>query len=110
VADFDTPHVLVAVRILVDPADPEDVAAVNGVQDAGTASPQPCFAPPVHDEASLTETRQALLELARGLGGFAHAFGRKDGFWSIALYNAAAYRSAHRRQGQHQQPDRDPRP
>jgi hypothetical protein len=40
VADFDTPHVLVAVRILVDPADPEDVAAVNGVQDAGTASPQ----------------------------------------------------------------------
>jgi hypothetical protein len=33
-----------------------------------------------------------------------------DGFWSIALYNAAGYRSAHRRQGQHQQPDRDPRP
>ena len=32
-AEFDTPYVLVAVRILVDPADPEDVAAVNALQD-----------------------------------------------------------------------------
>src|SRR4051812_4706567 len=80
VADFDTPYALVAVRILVDPAHSGDVAAVNALQDqlrvtAGSATP---FAPPDYDETSLTDTRNALLELARGLGGFAHAFGRKD--------------------------------
>ena len=32
-AEFDTPYVLVGVRILVDPANPEDVAAVNALQE-----------------------------------------------------------------------------
>jgi hypothetical protein len=81
VTDFDSPYVLVAVRILVDPTDSGDVAAVNALQDelrvtAGSATQ---FAPPVYDDASLTDTRKALLELARGLGGFARAFGRRDG-------------------------------
>ena len=33
VDEFDTPWVLVASRILVDPADPADIAAVNALQD-----------------------------------------------------------------------------
>ena len=54
-AEFDTPYVLVAVRILVDPADPEDIAAVNALQDglefsAGSAEP---FSSPEYDETSL---------------------------------------------------------
>ena len=33
VEEFDTPWVAVAARILVDPGDPDDVAAVNALQD-----------------------------------------------------------------------------
>jgi hypothetical protein len=33
VAEFDTPWVLVAVRVLVDPVDPADIAGVTAIQD-----------------------------------------------------------------------------
>jgi hypothetical protein len=76
---FGTPYVLVAARVLVDPADPGDVAAVNALQDrfgikAVSARP---FAPPGYDQASLDATRGALLELARGMPSFEHALGAK---------------------------------
>jgi hypothetical protein len=65
---------------LVDPADPLDVSAVNALQDhlqltAGSDAP---FVLPDYDKASFDATRDALLELAKGLGGFDHAFGTKD--------------------------------
>jgi hypothetical protein len=80
VEEFDTPWVGVAARILVDPADPDDVATVNALQDglaieAKSAKP---FEPLDYDAASLDATRKALLELARGLTGFDHAFGARD--------------------------------
>jgi hypothetical protein len=80
VEEFDTPWVAVAARILVDPSDEEDVAAVNALQDrlaveAGSSKP---FEVPDYDTASFDATRKALLELARGLGSFDHAFGTKD--------------------------------
>jgi hypothetical protein len=80
VDDFDTPFVLVAIRTLVDPADPDDVAKVNALQDqvaiqAESATP---FTSPEYDEASFTSTRNALLELARGLPGTERTFGRKE--------------------------------
>jgi hypothetical protein len=80
VARFDTPFVLLAVRIMVDPNDPADVAAVHALQDqiALDAAPQEAFVLPEYDEASFTETREALLTLARGIGGFDHAFGRRE--------------------------------
>ena len=79
VDEFDTPWVAVAARVLVDPADSDDVAAVNALQDrfairADSAKP---FAAPEYDVANLDGTRAALLELARGLTGFDHAFGAK---------------------------------
>lgn len=73
-------YVLLAARILVDPDDEADLAAVNALQDGfalDAASAEP-YVMPEWDEATLTETRQALLTLARGLGGFAGAFGRHD--------------------------------
>jgi hypothetical protein len=79
VEEFDTPFVVLAVRILVDPSNPEDVAKVNAFQDKlgiSANSNQP-FEAPAYDEASLTSTRNALLELARGLGGFDRAFGSR---------------------------------
>ena len=52
--DFGTPHVLIAAWLLVDAADPRDVAAVNAVQDqlgldASSARP---FVMPDYDQAS----------------------------------------------------------
>ncbi len=78
--EFGTPYVTVAARVLVDPADPGDVAAVNALQDrfglrANSARP---FVMPDYDRASFDATRTALLELARGVGRLDRAFGRKD--------------------------------
>jgi hypothetical protein len=78
--DLGSRFVLLAARILVDPDDEADVAAVNALQDGlalEAASAEP-YVMPDWDEASLTETRQALLTLARGLGGYARAFGRRE--------------------------------
>ena len=76
---FDTDYVVVGVRILVDPTDPDDVATVHALQDQvridGTAA-RP-FVMPDYDEASFTATRNALLELAKGMDGFARSFGRR---------------------------------
>ena len=78
--ELGTPHVLFGVRTLVDPADSDDVAAAHTVQDGFAVlapSAQP-FELPDYDEMSFTATRQALLELARGLHSFEHAFGTRD--------------------------------
>jgi hypothetical protein len=78
--DFETPYVLVAARTLVHPADPADASAVNALQDqliirAGSETP---FVMPDYDTASLDATRDALLQLARGMHGFDRAFGRRE--------------------------------
>jgi hypothetical protein len=78
--EFETPYVCIAARILVDPADAEDVAAVNALQDelriqAGSEQP---FALPDYDRESFDTTRRALLALSNGITGFDRAFGRRD--------------------------------
>jgi len=80
VEEFDTPWVAVAARVLVDPADTDDVAAVNNLQDKFVveAASSSLFEPPDYDTASLEATHSSLLELARGLQGFDHAFGAKE--------------------------------
>jgi len=80
-AEFDTPYVLVGVRILVDPADPGDVAAVNALQDQFqlSANSAEAYASPDFDEASLDTTRQELLERARSeVKGTDRTFGTKE--------------------------------
>jgi hypothetical protein len=74
-----TGGVTLAVRTLIDPDDPADLAAV-ATQDAITvtaASAEP-FVLPDYDEPSLDETREALLVLARNLQGFGRMFGTRD--------------------------------
>jgi len=80
IAEFDTPYVLAGARVLVDPADPGDVAEVSALQDqfaidARSAEP---FVPTDYDVASLDATRDALLQLARNVPGFTRAFGTKS--------------------------------
>lgn len=70
-------HVLLAMRTLVDPTDPADLAAVRDLQDQvllECAAAEP-FRSPEWDTASLDETRDGLLLLARGLTGFDRMFG-----------------------------------
>lgn len=80
VGEFDTQYVMLGVRILVDPTDPADLAVVGSLQDRleVRAGAQTDFVMPDYDEVSFTATRQALLELARGLAGFDRAFGHCD--------------------------------
>jgi hypothetical protein len=75
----ETPWVLVAARILVDPSDPADVSAVNALQDQlGFVSGHGAeFEAPAYDAGSLRDVRGALLELSRHTNGFARAFGRR---------------------------------
>lgn len=74
-----TAFVVVAVRVLVNPNDPDDVAEANALQDAihieaAAATP---FTHPEYEEESFGATRDHLLALSRGLPDFAHAFGKR---------------------------------
>lgn len=76
---FETVHVLVAVRILADPTDVDDLDAVAALQDqlAITAASAEPYVSPTYDTASLDSTREALLSLAAGLSEFDRTFGTK---------------------------------
>ena len=78
--ESDTPWVAIAVRTLVDPADPADLKAVAVLQDqlAVTARSAKPFMHPAWDAQSLAGTRKPLLELARGLAGMRRAFGSRQ--------------------------------
>jgi hypothetical protein len=79
-ADLGTRYVLLALRVLADPADLDDVAAANLVQDglsvvAGSAEP---LVLPDYDVESFDTVREALKALGRTLPGTARTFGRRD--------------------------------
>ena len=74
-----TRYAVVAVRTLVDPNDPADVARVHALQDAITvnqASPG-SFEVPAWDPVSQKRVRDALLVLSSTSTGFSGAFGKK---------------------------------
>ena len=81
VEQFGTPYVCIAARILVDPGDPDDVAAVNALQDqlaidAGRRSRSRC---PDYDTASLDATRKrSARPRPQGLTAFDRTFGRQE--------------------------------
>lgn len=77
---YDTDYVILGIRILVDPNDPEDIAAVHALQDEieVVASSERPFVMPDYDETSFDATRTALLELAKGTSDFGNAFGRQS--------------------------------
>ena len=76
---YGSRYVLVGVRILVDPNDSGDVAAVAAIQDrlAIDARSSQTFVMPDYDLESLDATRDALLALARGLDSFDRTFGAR---------------------------------
>lgn len=78
--EFETPYLLLAPRIFVDPNDPDDLAAAHALQDqleleASSAKP---FTHPEYDQASQTANREALEQLGKFLTGRERQFGTKD--------------------------------
>lgn len=80
IARSDTPYVAVAVRVLVDPTDPDDLTEVHRIQDGFqlTASAGRRFELPDYDRADLDTTRQALLTLAGQMQTFDRTFGARS--------------------------------
>ena len=77
---FDTPYVIVYMRTLVDADDPEDVAAVNAIQDqmkVEAVSSNPYILPDYDEDAfeALVTRLSALLPYAGGIKG---AFGTRE--------------------------------
>ncbi len=75
-----TRYAVVGIRTLVNPADPQDIAAVHALQDAIQVSQK---APgrldlPNWDPVSQKKVRDALLVLSTTIPDFKHAFGKKD--------------------------------
>jgi len=75
-----TRYGIVAVRLLVDPANPQDVEQVRALQDALTASQQSpgTFEIPNWDEASLKKVQTALLQLGETISDTRRMFGAKE--------------------------------
>lgn len=77
-----TRYVVLAVRIFVNPSDPDDVKQVNALQDAFRVDQKSkgTFAVPKWDQESLKRMRDALNGVAAANGGLnsARMFGRKD--------------------------------
>ena len=75
-----TRYAFVAIRILVDPRDPHDLARVHALQDAievGQASTGG-FEVPDWDDGSRTQVRNALAALGQTLADTRHMFGTRD--------------------------------
>lgn len=78
--EIGTRYLAVAVRTLVDPANPEDVKQVHALQDAITVKQANAgrFEVPNWDQASQKKVRDALLVLATTISDFKKAFGTKE--------------------------------
>jgi hypothetical protein len=79
VAEFDSRFVMLAVRIFVDPADPDDAAAVNQLHDQlrVDAASAALNAHANFDADSLDATGSALLELSQGVPDLLRTFGTR---------------------------------
>lgn len=77
--DIGTRYVFVAIRTLVDPANPKDLEQVHALQDAIKVSQAQAgkFVIPKWDQASQNKVRDALLVLAATMPNYNQAFGTK---------------------------------
>lgn len=79
-ADIGTRYVFVAIRTLVDPADPKDVKQVHALQDAIQVSQARTgeFVVPNWDQASQKKVRDALLALGATIANYNQSFGTRQ--------------------------------
>lgn len=90
---FDTDYVILIMRTLVDSSDPEDVAAVNALQDqyrieANSAKP---FVVPNYDRDSFKDVLELGLEVARYIPDSHAMFGAKKDVDSLRHFAGSAF-------------------
>ncbi|MFT4671507.1 MAG: hypothetical protein ACI945_000843 [Pseudohongiellaceae bacterium] len=93
IEEFDTPYVLLTVRILANSEDPRDIAIANQLQDALTiesASNNP-YVHQNYDMDSLNAVGEPLIELAAGLPNVIETFGKKDAVNDVRHLLVTAY-------------------
>ncbi|MFT6092921.1 MAG: hypothetical protein ACJA2Q_000810 [Pseudohongiellaceae bacterium] len=93
IEEFDTPYVLLTVRILANSEEPSDIAIANQLQDALTiesASSNP-YVHQNYDLDSLSAVGVPLIELAAGLPNVIETFGRKEVVNNVRHLLATAY-------------------
>lgn len=93
IEEFDTPHVYLAIRTLVDASDPADIEKANAVQDgmaidAESATP---YTHPEYDQASYEVTFNAVIELSRGVSDTGRMFGTKEAVTEVRHLLGAAF-------------------
>lgn len=79
-AELGSDFIVLAARVLFNPADPADLAEVHRIQDGMElkASASRPFEPEQFDPVSHKATREALLTLAAGLPGYTTSFGSRE--------------------------------
>ena len=77
---FDTPYVIVFLRVLVDASEPSDVAAVNAIQDTMRieANSEAPFILPDYDQESFEGLLRAVIEIGRYAPDSFRVFGSRD--------------------------------
>jgi len=91
--EFDTPFVLLTIRILVNASDPVDIKIANKLQDLLTLqsnSAKP-FISANYDSESLKTTTQYLAKLAAGLPDVKNTYGTKEHVNKVRHLLATAY-------------------
>ena len=78
--EFDTPYVSVALRTLINPLDPADIAQVIAIQDGATISSKSArpYTHPEYDQASYEAIYKAIIELSRFVPDTRRMFGAKE--------------------------------
>lgn len=90
--DFDTRYVLLAMRVFVDPNDPDDVVAANRIQDGlavSATSAEPLILAD-YDQKSFDGVRHAAAALGKFMPDTSGAFGSRDSVDSLKHFIATA--------------------
>jgi hypothetical protein len=91
--EFDTPFVLLVIRILVNANDPADIKIANNLQDLLTVKSQSAeaFIHDNYDNESLKSTTQTLIKLQAGLPDVINTFGSRGQVNKVRHLIATAY-------------------
>jgi len=78
--EFDTPYVSVALRTLINPTDPADIAKVKAIQDGATIKANSAipYTHPEYDKASYEAVYKAVIGLSRFVSDTKRMFGAKE--------------------------------
>jgi hypothetical protein len=91
--EFDTPFVLLVIRILANANDPADIKIANNLQDLLTVKSQSAkaYIHDNYDNVSLKATTQILMKLQAGLPNVMNTFGSQDQVNKVRHLIATAY-------------------